>query len=302
MTEKVRRVDYSADEYISGVGGVLTAEQQGVYWMICSLIMSEGCAIEFNERRIAAQCLVRPSKARALVEGLVAMGKIKVDEDGKLYQKRALNEVEKASKRIKTAAENGSKGGRPLKIVEEIQRNEEAAGSSGEKLTTNYQPPTINPEETKDVRTKAPRKRLSYTELFLAFWTAFPTDSLMSKSEAYKAFCALSEEEQAQVVQSVPAFKAYCSAHPDYRPIHACRYITQRRFEGFLKTQQVNDSKQFVALGSDTWKAILRKRGVNTMPHSEAGSGRGWWFDKTEVAIALRAPRPIDDWQTQGAA
>lgn len=301
MSEKVRRVDYSADEYVSGVGGVLTAEQQGVYWMICSLIMSEGAPIDFNERRFAAQCLIRPSKARALVEGLIVMGKIKVNDEGKLYQNRALNEVEKAAKRIKTASENGAKGGRPAQIVEENQQTEKATGSSGEKLTTNYQPPTIIEEKKPDLRTKSPKRRLSYSDAFLAFWQAYPTDSLMSKSEAGKAFEALSDEEQQQVSQSVPAFRAYCSQHPDYRPVHANRYITQRRFEGFLKTQQANDSKQFVAVGSDAWNAILRKRGVNTMPHSEGAGGRGWWFDKAEVATALATPKPID-WQTRGAA
>lgn len=301
MSEKVRRVDYSADEYISGVGGVLTAEQQGVYWMICSLVMSEGAAIEYNDRRFAAQCLIRPSKARALVNSLIAMGKIAVDGDGKLYQKRALSEVEKAAKRIKTASENGAKGGRPAQIVEQNQQTDKATGYSVEKLTTNYQPPTTIEEEKKDVRTKTPKRRLSYTDAFLTFWQAYPTDSLMSKSEAFKVFDALSDEEQAQVIQSVPAFRAYCSAHPDYRAVHANRYITQRRYEGFLKTQQANDSKQFVAVGSEAWSAILRKRGVNTMPHSEGSGGRGWWFDKTEVEMALRAPKPIE-WQTRGAA
>jgi hypothetical protein len=301
MSEKVRRVDYSADEYISGVGGVLTAEQQGVYWMICSLIISEGCAIEFNERRIAAQCLVRPSRARALVESLIAMGKIKVDGDGKLYQNRALNEVERAAKRIKTASENGTKGGRPAQIPEQKQQDDKATGSSGAKLTTNDQPPTIIPEEKKDIRTKSPRKRLAYTELFLEFWKAFPTDSLMSKSEAFKAFDALPEDEQHEVLQSVPAFRAYCSQHVDYRPVHACRYITQRRFEGFVKTQAAVDSREFVAMGSAGWTAIMRLRGVNTMPHSDRNGVRGWFFDRDEVKRALAQPEALN-WQTQGAA
>src|SRR5690606_9202757 len=111
-------------------------------------------------------------------------------------------------------------------------------------------------------RPKTPKRRHSYTDKFEAFWSAYPVDSLMSKLDASKAYEKLSPEEQDQVNASVPAFRAYCSAHVDYRPVHANRYITQRRFEGFLKTQAATDNRQFVALGSDAWNAILHKRGV----------------------------------------
>lgn len=301
MSEKVRRVDYNPDEYISGVGGVLTAEQQGVYWMICSLIMSEGEAVDNDPQRFGGLCKMRPSQVRATIDVLVQKGKIKVADDGKLYQKRALNEVEKASKRIRTAAENGAKGGRPAKIVEANQQGPEPTGLSAAKLTTNYQPPTINVEQEQELRPKPQKKRFTYPAAFLQFWEAYPTDSLMSKKEAFTVWDKLPEEEQAQVYQSLPAFKAYCSAHSDYRPVHANRYITQQRYEGFLKTQQATENREFVVLGSETWAAILRKRGVQTMSHSERAGQRGWWFEKGEIAAALKAPKLVE-WQTRGAA
>src|SRR5690625_7560185 len=68
---KVRRVDYMPDEYISGVGNVLNATEQGVYWMVCSLIMSEGGAIVENHQRIAGLCLIRPSQAKKIIDRLV---------------------------------------------------------------------------------------------------------------------------------------------------------------------------------------------------------------------------------------
>jgi len=300
MSEKVRRVDYNPDEYISGVGGVLTAEQQGVYWMVCSLIMSEGEAVENDAQRFGGLCKMRPSQVRATIDVLVQKGKIKVTDDGKLYQNRALSEVEKASKRIKTAAENGSKGGRPSRIVEQNQQNPEPTGLSPAKLTTNHQQPTINVDEERVVRTK-PQKRHAYTPAFLQFWEAYPTDSLMSKKEAATVFDKLPEDVQAKVIQSLPAFKAYCAAHSDYRPIHANRYITQERYEGFLKTQQATDNREFVVLGSEAWAALLNKRGVQTMPHSERAGQRGWWFEKTEIAAAMAMPKVLE-WQTRGAA
>src|SRR6185437_14348673 len=113
MADKVRRVDYSPDEYISGVGGVLSAAEQGVYWMVCSLIMSEGHPIENDERRVAGLCRMRPAEARRTIDRLIERGKIDLTEAGELAQKRAQSEVEKSAKRIQIAIENGSKGGRP---------------------------------------------------------------------------------------------------------------------------------------------------------------------------------------------
>lgn len=299
MTSKVRHVDFSPDEYISGVGGVLTAEQQGIYWMICATIMSEGGAIPFNERRLAALCLTRPTRVRVVVEALIEKGKITLTEDGELAQKRALSEVERSTKRIQTASENGSKGGRPAQKAEQNQQSAKATGSSGEKLTTNYQPTTE--ESIANARPKPQKKRHSYTEAFERYWAGYPTDSLMSKLDASKAFEGLPTEEQEQAIASLPAFKAYCAGHPDYRPVHANRYITQRRFEGFLKTQAAVDSREFVAMGSPGWAAIMRLRGVNTLPHSDRNGVRGWFFDRDEVKRALALPAQVN-WETQGAA
>lgn len=123
----------------------------------------------------------------------------------------------------------------------------------------------------------------------------------MSKLDASKAFEALSPDEQGQATASLPAFKAYCAGHPDYRPVHANRYITQRRFEGFLKTQTAVDSRQFVAAGSPAWNAILRLRRVDTLPASDRNGSRGWYFDRAEVKRAMElAEQP--DWRTAGAA
>lgn len=302
MTSKVRRVDFSPDEYISGVGGRLTAEQQGVYWMICATIMSEGGPIPLDARRLAAMCLMRPTRAQAVVEALLEMGKLSVTEEGLLSQKRAVSEVEKSTKRIQTASENGAKGGRPAAKDQQNQRPAKATGSSAAKLTNNYQPPTINEENIADARPKPQKKRHSYSEAFESFWAGFPTDSLMSKLDASKAFEALPADEQEQATASLPAFKAYCSAHPDYRPVHANRYITQRRFEGFLKTQQKAESREFVAVGSPAWNALLRKRGVQTMSSSDRNGVRGWWFDRVEVAEAMRSGNGGIDWRTAGAA
>lgn len=300
---KVRRVDYSPDEYISGVGNVLRADEQGVYWMVCSLIMSEGGPIDNNERRLAGLCLLRPSDAKRIVGRLLQLGKIDLTEDGKLSQKRAQDEVKRSAKRIQTAAENGSKGGRPERKSKEKQQSVEAAGSSPAKLTINYQLSTEEEtsEQVSDVRTKPAKRRNSYSDRFQEFWSGYPVDPLMSKAKAAVAFGKLEDEDQEKAIRSVPAFAAYCAAHPDYRPVHAVKFITDRRFDGFIKTVEAAENREFVALGTDVWKAILRLRGVVSLPHKEYAGRQGWTFDKREIDRARRLGPPIE-WQTKGAA
>lgn len=82
----------------------------------------------------------------------------------------------------------------------------------------------------KPVRTPKPRK--AYPDDFEAFWKAYPTDPNQSKAEALSAWQRLGEEDRQQAIAAVPSFVAYCQKDPTYRPIHACRFLTKRRFEG----------------------------------------------------------------------
>ncbi len=147
MGGKVRRLDFYPDEYVSGVGGVLTAVEQGVFWMVCTLIMSEGQAIKYDDRRLAGLLRMRPADLRKVVGTLLDVGKLTLSDDGKLSQKRAQNEVKRAANRIQSAQENGSKGGRPAGKGEQNQQPDKPPGSSGEKLTNNYQPATSIPSK-----------------------------------------------------------------------------------------------------------------------------------------------------------
>lgn len=287
MIGKVRRVDYSPDEYIGGVGGVLRADEQGVYWMVCTLIMSEGGPIPNDDRRIAGLTRIRPAEARKIIEKLVRMDKLKLTGEGFLSQKRAQSEVERSANRIQIATENGAKGGRPKQKDKQDQREPEADGYSPAKLTNNYQPSTADvPSEQSVISPKRTRTKHAYSPKFSEFWAAFPTDALMSKPEAATVFEALPDDEQDDAIRSLTAFRAYCSAHPDYRPVHAVRYLKQARFEGFNKTAALVDSREWVKLGSETWDAIRRRRGVASLAHKENRGERGWWFSKDEIAAA----------------
>ena len=51
MTEKIRFINFSPDEFISGVIG-MRAIDVGVYWAACSLMYSSGGPINENDERL----------------------------------------------------------------------------------------------------------------------------------------------------------------------------------------------------------------------------------------------------------
>lgn len=89
----------------------------------------------------------------------------------------------------------------------------------------------IEKEESKPV--VIARGRKSYPELFEKFWSAFPTDGGMSKSEAAKVFDKLPEEDQQSAINGIPGLRKWAAGQgTTYRMIHAVNYLKQRRFEG----------------------------------------------------------------------
>lgn len=200
---KVRRLDYYPDEYIVGVSR-MTFEHQGVYWMVCSLIMSHGGPIENDPKWIGKLGGMGAAKCRNIISDLIAHGKL-AENCGKIGQKRAETELKHAQKRIETAQKNGSKGGRPPSENNDLA---EPDGLSGEKLTTNYQLPTTNiippddgqleveglnghqhekPADRFPAKSKLPSRggSLVYPEEFEAAWSAYPIRQEDGKSGCY---------------------------------------------------------------------------------------------------------------------
>ena len=80
---------------------------------------------------------------------------------------------------------------------------------------------------------KAAKK--TYPAPFEEFWRDYPVDALMSKSKAYEKWGRLSIADRAAAHAALPAFRAYCAKDTTYRPVHAERFLSQRRFDGFAE-------------------------------------------------------------------
>lgn len=205
---------------------------------------------------------------------LTSKGVLSLDRKSRIYSRRMVRDVQKAQ----TARQNGRFGGNP---------------TLGNKTTNSASdnPQVIPPDkphkplakelsnESSDKSTKPAKSRLSYPPTFQAFWDSYPTDSLMSKKAAFAAFQKLSAEDVEDLMSSLAGFRSYCSQHPDYRPVHAVRYITQRRDEGFIAFAKKTAAQVRVEKGTPQWTAWERhyRETRGTTPPLD-GKNEGWWF------------------------
>lgn len=146
------------------------------------------------------------------------------------YEKRAAAGKKggnaKAFKRLGTKGESSN----AVAMLEPSQSNALANGCQSQSQSHIDSSSLCSEESPK----RGKRVRTLYPPAFEEFWSDYPTDSLMSKKEAHKAWERLSPEDREKAHKAVPAFKARCAADPTYRPVHCCRFLSQRRFDGFL--------------------------------------------------------------------
>lgn len=144
-------------------------------------------------------------------------------------KKQAYAAKKEAERQRKEAARRADKDGLSGGQVEVVQRTggdcpaENALKGQGEGQG----------EVNKKEESCPKRSRVSYPDDFQDFWKAYPTDANMSKVECLKAWKALSAEDREAARAAIPKFRDYCAKNPTYRAVHACRFLSQRRFEGF---------------------------------------------------------------------
>lgn len=129
--------------------------------------------------------------------------------------------------------------------------------------------------EKKEDRPK--RVRTLYSEAFEEFWKAYPRTPNMSKSEAWRAWQRLPPEDQTLATAAIPKYRSWLK--PDHPIVHACRFLSQRRFDGF---NEPDPPGNVVPIGFyaapdspelDAWDGHNRKtRGIN-LPRDKNG---GW--------------------------
>lgn len=173
--------------------------------------------------------------------------------------------------------------------IETITKNKDPKGYPLPDPLTQKPEARVQKERKKEICRKPPKRRFAYPPDFEKFWIDYPTTSIMSKKEAYNKFKNMDDESKNDVVRSVPLFQSYCRQNPDYPPVHACRYISQARYVGFLDGAKKIEGMCFVKKGTTQWNAMLQIKGKVSFPITEHNGDKGWSFKKTDVAEAIQS-------------
>lgn len=275
------------DAYLSDTSHLTTTEH-GAYMLILMAMWRAGGSLPNDEIRLARTARLALDKWRKMAPTI--MGFMTVSE-GTVTQKRLKLEFKIASGRVEKLERAGRAGGRAKALKSQDMTPGDASQmpvaeawqcstnqNQNQNTPSSNQEPNDKPSGPKRVRTKN-----NYPEKFEEFWRAYPTDANMGKLESFTEWQRLSMEDQDAAIASCRSFKAYCASHPDYRPIHANRYLAKRRFDGFAGISAAIVQQVFVKIGTPQWAAWERwYRATKSLAPPVNKEGTGWAGFPTE--------------------
>jgi hypothetical protein len=101
------------------------------------------------------------------------------------------------------------------------------------------------------------KRKANYPSSFEDFWHNYPTDPLMSKKKAYEQWKRLAVVDRVAALAACGPFREFCHLHSTYRPVHAQRFLSERRFDGF--TAMPVPDPEAVAQAKDRADRLLRR-------------------------------------------
>ena len=112
-------------------------------------------------------------------------------------------------------------------------------------------------EERREERLLSADADVPVDESFESFWSSYPTDPLMSKKKTRAEWERLNAADRAAALATVPAFRELCASRVTYRPVHAWRFLAERRFDGFMQPPPIDAAK--IAEARDRADRLLRR-------------------------------------------
>lgn len=151
---KIRRIDFSPDEWIAGTRD-LGLDERGAYWDVCSLMYSRGGPIADDDAWIAKTLGCHGRTWRTIKVRLLALGKLRI-EGGCVTNGRAMRELIHAENRLKSSRKASEKSAKSRRTRaenadESNDYNEipEADAPAAERAI--HQPSTIKVSKKEDV-------------------------------------------------------------------------------------------------------------------------------------------------------
>jgi hypothetical protein len=91
---------------------------------------------------------------------------------------------------------------------------------------------------------------------FEAFWSAYPTDPLMSKKKAHEIWRRMTAPDRVAALEAVPAFRDFVGRQKEYRVVHAWKFLSERRFDGFARPHIAAEA---IAAAKDRADRLLKR-------------------------------------------
>lgn len=229
-----------------------------------------------TDTQLAFLCGTSPEQITELIGELESAGVFSRNAKGVIYSRRMTRDEKKA----RLAKKNGKFGGNPtLCKTKDFPASDNLQVKPPDKVQDKAQKPEARDQKELEPSVLCPKRvRTMYRDDFEEFWKGYPTNQNMSKKQAGKVWQRLSQEDRQKAIDSLPAYNAYCQAHPTYSPKHAEGYLSQAKYEGHLAAAQKMASQFYARMGTKQWDAwasyIRRTRGVSPSSDSKGG----WYF------------------------
>lgn len=243
----------------------LSTEQVGAYFLALMAMWNAGGELPDDDRKLSRITRLSVKKwivARPDIEPFFTVS------DGVWVNDRLTKELQKARSKSELRAYAGAKGG----AAKALKTNNTDLANASVLLCHSPEPePYSTRELTSDTNvssvsvgsdkptpsldsdgskvqgaTKAKSKRTGYDPIFEEFWKGYPKTPVMSKKEAGDVWHKLPDEDRAKAMKALPLFVRYCHDNPDYPVVHACRFLSKRRADGFVDAAMAASTKQEV--------------------------------------------------------
>jgi uncharacterized protein YdaU (DUF1376 family) len=201
--------------------GHLRALLMGAYLLLLMHHWSTG-SLPDDDDQLSAIARLSPlewRKARPIL--------IKFFDEG-WHHGRVEEDLASAKASYEKRAKAGSEGGKAKADAKQSSSN--ATAGPEQPLTLDHLPKKESCPEPKPVRTKS-----EYSEEFeTKFWVPYPRSPTMAKKEAWREWMKLTPEQRAAACQAIEPYKKYLRSKPNLETVHACRFLSQQRFDGFI--------------------------------------------------------------------
>ena len=209
----------------------LSALEHGAYLLLIMAYWQRQRPLPMDDKKLARMARLTADEWASIKDEIVDL----FSQDGDVLRHSRIDaELQTASEKIERARNAGkaSAAKRSNRTATPVQPPSNTRSTSVEHPLNHTE---LDTDKIIDIGSNEPSRRTktSYPPDFEnGLWKPYPNTAGMSKPEALKAWKDLTPDERQQATDRLPAFIKWMAGQgKDYRTLHACRYLSKKRFE-----------------------------------------------------------------------